>query len=652
VKLKTRSRIAAWSGILLASTCSVPAYELKINITPYFSGALLIFDSMTNLSAAGQKISVTRLDFLLSDFALAREDGTWLSPTNAVAFLGLREGRTNFQLNSIGPGNYRRIRFHIGLSRELNHKNPASYPAGHPLNPEVNGLHWGWMGGYVFLALEGNWAQPDGRLGGYSYHLATDRQLMTVDLPISAQLKADCEINLTLDVAKIFDGINRVELDPNTTSTHSRTNDLLAGKLQQNVERAFSVGSKNSSAAHLELARVTPPPAEVAATAHPYAFTFPEYFLQPELPRDNPLSQEGVELGRRLFFDPSLSINNSQSCASCHHSDAAFSEHKTVSTGAEGVSGTRNAMAPLNLAWKSSFFWDGRAASLREQVLQPIQNPLEMHESLNHVVAKLAADDGFKIRSRRGNGADGLSYKTLFEKAFGTPEITSDRIARALEQFLLVQTSFDSKFDRVLKGEAQLTEQEQRGFELFHTEYDPRHEQYGADCFHCHGGPLFRSQTFANNGLNSESNDLGRFLVTHKGGDKGKFAVPSLRNVELTAPYMHDGRFRTLEEVIDHYTTGVKRGATLDPNLARHPDGGVPLSPSDKRALVAFLKTLTDERFRENPKSEIQTTASEGRSEVVENSSRPRTTKPNGLPLPVRRGEGRGEGFIGRVGIR
>src|SRR5262249_53097134 len=120
--------------------------------------------------------------------------------------------------------------------------------------------------------------------------------------------------------------------------------------------------------------------------------------------------------------------------------------------------------------------------------------------------------------------------------------------------------------------------------------------------FHCHGGPLLQSQTFANNGLDAEPKDLGSALVTGKEGDKGKFAVPSLRNVEVTAPYMHDGRFRTLEEVVEHYATGVKRSSTLDPNLAKHPDGGVPLSPEDKRALVAFLKTLTDERFRVNPK--------------------------------------------------
>jgi len=214
--------------------------------------------------------------------------------------------------------------------------------------------------------------------------------------------------------------------------------------------------------------------------------------------------------------------------------------------------------------------------------LQPILNPVELHQSLDVLMKKLSGD---------------ANYHQLFANAFGSTEINTDRFARALEQFLLVQVSFDSKFDRVAQGKATFTPEEQRGFQLFHTEYDPYHGQYGADCFHCHGGALFQSQSFANNGLDSVSKDEGRYVVTKREGDRGKFAVPSLRNVALNWPYMHDGRFRTLEEAVEHYCTGMKRSATLDPNLAKHPDGGVPLSFSDKRALVAFLRTLTDDRF-------------------------------------------------------
>jgi cytochrome c peroxidase len=150
----------------------------------------------------------------------------------------------------------------------------------------------------------------------------------------------------------------------------------------------------------------------------------------------------------------------------------------------------------------------------------------------------------------------------------------------------------------VQRGEGKLTATEQRGFELFHTEYDPRRGQFGADCFHCHGGALFQSQNFANNGLDEVAADSGRFQATARDGDNGKFSVPSLRNVAVTAPYMHDGRFKALEDVVEHYRSGVKHSATLDPNIAKHPAGGVPFSDDDKAALVAFLKTLTDQRFR------------------------------------------------------
>ena len=195
-----------------------------------------------------------------------------------------------------------------------------------------------------------------------------------------------------------------------------------------------------------------------------------------------------------------------------------------------------------------------------------------------------------------------------FAHAFGTSEITADRIARALEQFLLTQRSFDSKFDHTLRGEAQFTVEEQRGFELFHTEYDPRREQFGADCFHCHGGPLFQSQSFANNGLDSTFNDLGRFVVTAREGDQAKFAVPSLRNVELTAPYMHDGSAVNLSEVLDHYAsggrtivTGPSAGVGHDNPLKDSLIHGFRMTARNKADLIAFLESVTDEYLLGSP---------------------------------------------------
>jgi cytochrome c peroxidase len=444
----------------------------------------------------------------------------------------------------------------------------------------VNGLYWGWSREYVFLALEGGW-RNGGEPSGFSFHLATDRELMTIDLPGALDLNSSREMQIGLDIGKIFSAPNKIELSSASDSTHSRTNDLLTVQLRQNIESAFAVENIKSFSPFAGLSRGTSR-VEIAPNATPYRLTILQFAPQPDLPHDNPLTGEGVALGSRLFFDWRLSADNLESCATCHNPHLAFSQPRRFSRGVDGDIGTRNAMPLENLAWKSSFFWDGRAATLREQVLQPIQNPIEMHESLAGVVAKISAD---------------RNYHRLFASAFGSPEVTSDKIARALEQFLLVQVSFDSKFDRVMNGAAQFTDEEQRGFILFNTEFDPYHGQHGADCFHCHGGPLFQSQSFANNGLDTAFRDLGRYKVTKRTGDEGKFAVPTLRNVAVTAPYMHDGRFRTLEEVVEHYCTGMKRSATLDPNLAKHPGGGLPLSAEDKEALVAFLKTLTDEKF-------------------------------------------------------
>jgi cytochrome c peroxidase len=333
----------------------------------------------------------------------------------------------------------------------------------------------------------------------------------------------------------------------------------------------------------------------------PYRFELSRLFPIPDLPRDNPLIAERVTLGERLFHEARLSKDNSISCASCHDAGHAFSDSRQYSLGVRDQAGTRNAMPLFNLAWKNAFFWDGRAPSLRAQALMPIQDHAEMDEALTNVVAKLANRNQEPQNSqpdrRLLTPVTTKTYPALFLAAFGTPEITPEKIALALESFLLTLTSFDSKFDRALLGEIELSAAEKRGFELFMTEYDPRREQFGADCFHCHGGPLFQSQTFANNGLDSNFPDPGRAKITGRESDRGKFSTPSLRNVALTAPYMHDGRFKTLEETVEHYATGLQRSATLDPNLAKHPDGGVPLSEADKRALVAFLRTLTDARF-------------------------------------------------------
>ena len=569
-------------GLILALGASASAATLQIQITPKCNGAAVQPGSLRYQSEGGESFSITRVSYLLSDFALQRNDGSWLELTNAVAWLDLGGNRDTFRLENVPAGDYRALHFSLGLGTNLNHADTTQFPARHPLNPNFNGLYWSWQGGYIFLALEGLWRNADGALDGWAYHLARDSSCTRIILAAPLEITNLTRLELDFDLATLLHAPHPLSFAKDGSSTHSRPGDPVAAALLANLPGAFRV-HHISALTGAEIQAIYPKPLYLPKIYTPYRFEMGATFPIPDLPRDNPLITERVDLGRTLFFEKQLSRNDRQSCADCHQVTSALGDHQPVAIGAEGQTGTRNAMPLFNLAWKKSFFWDGRAASLREQALQPIQNPLEMHEALTNVVAKLA-------------GAR-YDYSTAFTRAFGSPEITPEKIGLALEQYVLVQTSFNSKFDRVQRGEEQFTKDEQRGFELFATEYDPRRGQYGADCFHCHGGPLFQSQGFANNGLDDVFPDPGRAKVTGNTNDLGKFAVPSLRNIALTAPYMHDGRFTNLDQVIEHYATGVKRSATLDPNLAKHPDGGLPLTAADKRALVAFLETLTDERF-------------------------------------------------------
>jgi cytochrome c peroxidase len=361
-------------------------------------------------------------------------------------------------------------------------------------------------------------------------------------------------------------------------TTHAREGDPLALQLQENLRRSFALVSLRP-----DQDAVTASPAPLTPALKAAALPGPgRGFPQPRLPRDNPLTPERVELGRSLFHDTRLSRNQEISCASCHQQTSALTDPRRFSIGVDGRMGDRNSMPLFNLAWKDSFFWDGRAGSLRQQALMPIVDHREMDETLENVVIKLSQD---------------ASVKTSFHKAFGSSEVTAERLGLAIEAFLLTLTSHDSRFDRAQRGEAKLTPEEQRGFELFMMEREPRLGTMGADCFHCHGGALFTDHGLRNNGLAIDERDTGRHRVTGAALDRGTFATPSLRNIALTAPYMHDGRFATLEEVLDHYSEGVQRTDTLDPNLAKHPDGGLQLTAEEKRCVIAFLKTLTDDRF-------------------------------------------------------
>lgn len=310
----------------------------------------------------------------------------------------------------------------------------------------------------------------------------------------------------------------------------------------------------------------------------------------PTIPADNPLTEEGVKLGRFLFYDKQLSSDGSIACGSCHVAEDGFSDTRRFSIGVLGLPGGRQAMSTVNMLWNSNqFFWDGRANLLRDQSLLPIQDSLEMHETLPNVVAKLE---------------NSTLYKNMFHKAFGSNEITEENISKALEQFMNSIVSFNSKFDKSLRGEAVLTPSEQRGKNLFFTEYNAFFPlASGADCVHCHSGTNFENDLYMNNGLDSDADmmDDGRMKATGDPLDKGKFKVPTLRNIELTFPYMHDGRFNTLEEVVDHYNSGMVSSSTLDPSQSSPVLTGLFLDSTDKVDLVNFLKTLTDYEVISNP---------------------------------------------------
>lgn len=311
---------------------------------------------------------------------------------------------------------------------------------------------------------------------------------------------------------------------------------------------------------------------------------FKELLIHPVIPSNNPLTEEGVALGKKLFFDKVLSGNGTQSCATCHNPKKAFSVNTKFSKGIDGINGNRNSMPLFNLAWNfdEKFAWDGKDFTLENQALEPVSNPIEMHANWSAVAKRLENHP---------------EYPTLFNQAFGTTKIDSTLVTKALAQFERTLISGNSKFDRYLLGEATLTAAEENGFNVFMDEAK-------GDCFHCHGSnnnPLWTNNQFHNNGLDTEFTDLGLGAVTGDPSDNGKFKSPSLRNLRYTAPYMHDGRFATLEEVINFYSEGLQASPTIDPLMKKVNQGGVNLSEKDKADLKAFLLTLSDEDFINNP---------------------------------------------------
>ncbi len=326
-----------------------------------------------------------------------------------------------------------------------------------------------------------------------------------------------------------------------------------------------------------------------------YSMSMPRNLPMANFPASNPLTQQGVKLGRMLFYDPILSGDSTLSCAGCHKQANAFGDDRIKSIGIDGLPGNRHSMPLFNLVYSSKFFWDGRANTLDAQALIPVEDPLEMHEQWPNNILKLQAHK---------------DYPKLFYEAFGVEpeELTKEHVAKALEQFMLSLVSGNSKWDKAVRGETELTEAEERGFILFNA-------QDGGDCFHCHGDGAANQQfqelnpirQFRNNGLDGPATaadyiDKGLGQSTGNLVDNGKFKVPSLRNLVFTAPYMHDGRFATLEEVVEFYSTGVHNAPNIDAGMEFAHQGGVQLTPQEKADLIAFLRALSDESFTTDPR--------------------------------------------------
>jgi cytochrome c peroxidase len=306
-----------------------------------------------------------------------------------------------------------------------------------------------------------------------------------------------------------------------------------------------------------------------------YELKPPSYFPKPNYDlKNNPLTQDKINLGKVLFYDPILSKDNTISCASCHSSYQAFAhtDHQ-LSHGINDLIGTRNAPALFNLAWQNTFMWDGAVNHLDVQALAPIAHEKEMAEKIDNVVNKLQHT---KL------------YPQLFKKAFNDTIISGERVLKALSQFQLTLISSTTKYDRVKQNKTKFTGQEQKGYEIFL-----------ANCNACHTEPLFSNYTFANNGLPVDTTlkDMGRYTITKNSTDSLKFKIPSLRNISYTSPYMHDGRFNKINQVLNHYLSGIKQSPTLAPEL-RKP---IQLTPDQKTDLTAFLLTLNDSAFVFNP---------------------------------------------------
>ena len=365
--------------------------------------------------------------------------------------------------------------------------------------------------------------------------------------------------------------------------------ELVSGKMQILVFAAFAfccfcIFSFYECKTSVPSASIT----DITFSPTPLQLKVPSYFPPMQIPADNPLTVEGVALGRKIFFDNLLSSDLSQSCATCHRPENYFTDGNATSKGVTGIFGKRSAMSLVNIGFvNAGLFWDGRVKTLEEQALLPVLDSIELHNNWDAVATRIK------------NNSD---YMTMFRRAFGITTVDSINkylVVKAIAQFERTLISADAKIDKIARKEAFFTDDEQSGYNLFFNVLDAP----DAQCAHCHVSPFYNAGDFFNNGIDAaktltDFKDLGRGVITLKPTDNGKFKPPTLRNIAQTAPYMHDGRFKTLSEVLDHYASGGHSSPNVDPFIPSI--GTIHLTTKQKNQIILFLNTLTDSSFVSN----------------------------------------------------
>jgi cytochrome c peroxidase len=519
----------------------------------------LAFGALVYENAAGNRYSVDRFRYYVSGVRLERTDGSVVE-MDAVHYRDAADpGTSTFTLEDVPGGSYVALSLLIGLDAAHNEWGAL------PDTPENAAMRWpASLGdGYHYAWLEGRYRDETGAAAPYAVRTGRiddgvnfDDNLVRLVVPTSALVVDEGPVTLDVEV-----NVNAWFDDPPF--------DL--------AENADMVADPAAQAALRDNASDLLDP--VIIELEPVSFTFPgaEPPVMPE-PAGNPTTRQGIQLGRLLFYDPILSGDSTLACAGCHVQERAFGDPRRLSVGIGGERTPRHAPTIINPGWIRDLFWDGRSPSIEDQAIHPVENPIEMAADWDDVVADIQAHP---------------TYPALFRQVFGTSTIERDLVLKAIAQFERSLISRSSRYDRWLRGQESFTAQEERGWAIFHSE--------SADCFHCHHpNELFTTNQFINIGLDSVVVDPGLGGIDGDPNHLSQFRVPTLRNVGVSAPYMHDGRFATLEEVLEHYRTGGKAGTANVSPLIRT-GVGLPLSDQDIEDIIAFLHTLTDESFLTNP---------------------------------------------------